>query len=289
MPVSIHKALSSQDEIKDSKEKASVSSELKQKIGVNVGDQIRIEKLDTGIVGAFTVWEIHDDSSKPVRMGARGRKKTFNTSSTFNGTISGTVPENQLTFQEAWRKSRSIETTWHEPEQDQLIALAPHGADMEACTDQIAVELYKNMPANQCSIWAYHGFGDDAGDRFHIKSHRVQSQSYPGLAEVSNTNFQRAIAFHIKKDAEKIEVGGLTDRQLRKDIAATVEEAVNEKWETELEYDEGTYMGQKKANVVNRLTADGQSGVQIELPIYAARNYRKRIARNLAEWFQNSI
>jgi phage replication-related protein YjqB (UPF0714/DUF867 family) len=134
-------------------------------------------------------------------------------------------------------------------------------------------------------MWAYHGFGDDAGNRFHIKSSRLQPTSYPGLDTVSTTDFQHAISFHVKKNAEAIEVGGLADRGFREAVAETIEEAVENSWETVLDYEDGTYMGQSEANVVNRLTADSRSGVQIELPIYAARNYRKRIARNLAEFY----
>lgn len=285
MVVSIHKALDSQEEIKNSKEKASVSSAFKQDFGVDVGDQIRIQHLDNGLVGAFTVWDIHEDSAKPVRMGERGRRKTFDTKSTFEGSVSPTVPENELTFQEAWRDSRSVETTWHDPNQTYLVALAPHGADMEACTDQIAIELYKNMPTEQCSMWAYHGFGDDAGDRFHIKSSRLQPASYPGLAAVSTADFHHAISFHVKANAGAIEIGGLADRAFREEVAEIIEAAVENSWGTVLDYEDGTYMGQNEANIVNRLTADGHSGVQVELPIYAARNYRKRIARELAEFY----
>lgn len=285
MPISVHKAISSQDSIINSKEKASISSTIQEQLGIDVGDQIRINNLDTGGVGAFTVWEIHDDGSKPVRLGQRGRMKTFDTKSPFTGTISGTVPENELTFQKAWQESRSIETTWHTPSQNHLLALAPHGGDMEACTDQIAVELFKNMPDNKCSMWAYQGFGDYAGDRFHIKSSRIRPRSYPGLAEVATTGFRHAIAFHVKNNAEAIEVGGLANKAFREDVARVLEDAVDQTWETVIDYEAGEYMGQSESNVVNRLTTDGQSGVQVELPIYAARNYRKRIARKLAEFY----
>lgn len=285
MPVRIHKALTSQQEIIDSKEKASVSQQLKEQFGINIGEQIRIRNLENDTVGAFTVWDIHTDSDKPIRMGQRGRKKTFDTKSPFVGTVSTTVPNNELTYQQAWRRSQSLETTWHEPRQDHLLALAPHGGDMEACTDQIAIELHKNMPEGRCSMWAFHGFGDDASDRFHIKSSRLHPTSFPGLANVSTADFHHAISFHVKEDAEVMEVGGLADRSVREDIAAVLEDAVNQKWETVLDYETGDYMGEKEANIVNRLTEDGQSGVQIEFPINATRNYRKRIARNLAKFY----
>lgn len=285
MPVKIHKALESQEELKNSKEKASISRQMKNRHGIEVGQQIRIQNLENNLTGAFTVWEIHDSPDKPIRMAQRARKKTFNTKSPFVGTLSTTVPDNELSYQQAWRHSRAVETTWHEPLHDHLIAVAPHGGDMEAYTDQIAIELFKNLPEGRCSMWAFHGFGDNAGDRFHIKSGRVHPNSYPGLAKVADADFRHAISFHVKKDAEVMEVGGLASRSAREDIADTLRDAVNDKWETVVDYEEGKYMAETEANVVNWLTEDRQSGIQIEFPIDATRNYRKRIARRLSDYY----
>ena len=158
MAVKIHKALNSQEAILNSKEKLSVGERLSDRHGIDVGEQLRIQNLENDRVGAFTVWEIHDDPDVPIRMGQRGRTKTFDTTSPFVGTVSTTVPNTGLTYQQAWRRSRAVETSWHEPRQDHLIAIAPHGGDMEACTDQIAVELFQKSPAGRWSVWGLHGF-----------------------------------------------------------------------------------------------------------------------------------
>lgn len=285
MALGIHKAKTSQESIINSKERASINKQVKERYGIDVGQQIRIQHLENNLVGAFTVWEIHDDPDKPIRMGQRAREKTFDTKSPFLGTLSPTVPDNELSFQQAWKRSSAVETTWHEPSQNHLMAVAPHGGDMEACTDQIAIELFKNMPDGQCSMWAFHGFGDDAGDRFHIKSGRIHPASYPGLAKVADGNFHHAISFHVKKDADVMEVGGLADRSTRKEVAQILENAVNNNWGTVLDYDKGKYMADTEVNFVNWLTEDQRSGIQVEFPINVTRNYRKRIARGLADYY----
>jgi phage replication-related protein YjqB (UPF0714/DUF867 family) len=99
------------------------------------------------------------------------------------------IPSSDLTYQEAWRENKSVETVWHTEGQDFLCALAPHGGDIEACTDQIAVELYKNMPSDACSMWAFHGFGDDAFNEYHVTSTKVTESRFPKLSRVSSVGF----------------------------------------------------------------------------------------------------
>lgn len=196
------------------------------------------------------------------------------------------IPDPELSYQEAWRRGGAVETVWHEDGQDALCALAPHGGDIEACTDQIAVELYKNRSPETCSMWAFHGFGDDAFDTYHVTSTEITAEQFPKLSYVDDVGFEHCISFHVKSDAERIEVGGLADRAFRDDVADVIETAVRGNWDTVTDHEKGKYMATTSSNVVNRLTSDAESGVQIELPIYASRNYRKRIARELADFYR---
>lgn len=116
------------------------------------------------------------------------------------------------------------------------------------------------MPANACSLWAVHSFGDDAFDRFHIKSSRLHPASYPGLAELTGAEFTYAISFHVKKHADRIEVGGLAEREFRDQVAAVIEDAVDTTWETTTDHEEGKFMATTEQNVVNWLTEDSASG-----------------------------
>lgn len=197
------------------------------------------------------------------------------------------LPQQDLTFQGAWRKDKSVETLWHPSENEFLCSIAPHGGDIEACTDDAAVELYKNMPDGSCSMWAFHGFGDEAFDKYHVTSSKISSDQFPELGRIEDVGFQYCVSFHVKRGAGVIEVGGGADEELRSKVASVLEDAVNNNWEAEYRYSEIKFKGNTEENVTNWLTSDSSSGVQIELPIYASRNFRKRIARGLADFYRD--
>lgn len=142
------------------------------------------------------------------------------------------------------------------------------------------------MPTGRCSTWAFHGFGDDAFDESHVSSNKMSPDRVPELGKIKEIGFRYAISSHLKQSADVIEVGGGSDRRLREQLAAVLEDAVQENWDAEHRDSEITFQGHTERNVVNWLPEDSTSGVQIELPIYAARNSRKRISRNLPGFFQ---
>jgi phage replication-related protein YjqB (UPF0714/DUF867 family) len=197
--------------------------------------------------------------------------------------MSGTIPRQDLSFREAWRRDESVETLWHPADNDFLCALAPHGGDIEAGTDGAAIELFKHMPEGVCSVWAFHGFGDDAFEEYHITSTEISAEAFPKLGEIENVGFDHCVSFHVKGDADVIEVGGAAERGFRRRVADVIEDAVDDTWRAEHRYGEIKFQGEAEENVTNRLTHDSASGVQIELPINASRNYRRRIGRGLTE------
>lgn len=153
-------------------------------------------------------------------------------------------------------------------------------------TDTAAVELYKEIPDQRCSCWMFHGFGREAFDEYHVTSSKIDSDRFPKLGVIEDVGFSYAVSFHVKRNAEQIEVGGGIDREFRGMVADVLEDAVNGTWVAEHRRSEIKFKGDTEANVTNWLTADSASGIQIELPIVASRNWRKRIARGLAEFFE---
>ena len=284
MEVVVEESTDERSKLPNSIEQASVKKSLIKKLGIQNGQQIFVYNPESRLSAAFTVFYSHQNREADVLLSENGLEPLAEKNS-FTGKLSTTVPRPSLTYQEAWKTNQAVETTWHKEGQDFLAAIAPHGGDMEACTDQIAVELYKNMSPKTASVWTVHSFGDDVFDLFHIKSNRLHPDSYPGLRQLTGIGFEHAISFHVKKDAEKIEVGGLAGDSFREQVASVVRDAVKQSWDTVTDYEDGEYMAESEDNVVNRLTVDSRSGVQIELPVYAARNYRKRIARHLAEFY----
>lgn len=203
--------------------------------------------------------------------------------------MSGSLPRRDLSFREAWRRDESVETLWHPADNDFLCALAPHGGDIESGTDEAAAQLFKSMPEGTCSMWAFHGFGDDAFDEYHVTSTKISPDGFPRLGEIEDVGFQYSVSFHVKGNADVIEVGGAARRQLRRQVADVLENAVEGNWSAEHRYGEIKFEGKVDGNVTNWLTRDSTSGVQIELPSYAARNYRKRIGRGVSELYADLL
>lgn len=201
--------------------------------------------------------------------------------------MSDTIPPSETSFHDAWRCDDSFEVLWHTSGQDYLCAIAPHAGDIEASTDQAAIELYKNMPEEACSMWAFYGFGDDAFENYHVTSSKITPDRFPALEGIFDVGFQHCVSFHVGSGLDHIEVGGLADRGFRARVAETLEEAVSEKWEAVVDYEQMEFPGKSERNITNQLTEGSQNGVQIELPIYAARNRRKNIAQALASFYSD--
>ena len=193
---------------------------------------------------------------------------------------------------EAWRDDLAVETVWHERGRDFLCVIAPHGGDIEAETDTAAVELYKKMPPGSCSLWMVQGFDsapvgeNEAFDRYHVTSTEIDANRFPALATIDDVGFRYCLSFHVSGSATDFEVGGLAPRELRERVGEILTRSCDtDRWESVVDHDTGEYMGRTERNVTNRLTRDGRSGIQVEMPGAAAKAYRKTIAENLAAYF----
>jgi phage replication-related protein YjqB (UPF0714/DUF867 family) len=172
---------------------------------------------------------------------------------------------------------------WHDPYQKPQIAfIAPHGGDGERNTDEAAVFAAKAYGVDDCSVWMVRNFGPNATDRLHITSSKLSPVSYPGLQTILGDGFDRAVSFHLW-NGDEIIVGGLADVEVRSALAETIAEATNDV--RDVVFEDGKYMGESPDNVVNELTADGQSGIQIEAPAYIYQRYRKRLGEAVASFF----
>ena len=205
--------------------------------------------------------------------------------------MSDPIPHQDISYYEAWKTDLAVETVWHNPDTDFLAILAPHGGDIETQTDTAAVEMYKKMPNNSTSLWMFQGFDstetndNKAKRQYHVTSSEISSKQFPAIGEIDDVGFQYCVSFHIKRNAEVFEIGGLADKGIREDVAETLVGTTGGEWNAITDHDEGEYMAVSEQNITNRLTDDSQSGVQIEMPGRAAKIYRKSIAEDLAEYF----
>lgn len=196
---------------------------------------------------------------------------------------------------EAWKEDGGVETVWHEPGQDYLCILAPHGGDQEAETDTAAVEMHKKMEEGKASLWMFQAFdstpvgNNTAFDQYHVTSTDINSTLFPKLSVVEDVGFDYCVSFHVNGTADEFEVGGLANESLRAKVGEALTSATSGAFDHVVDRDEGEYMAKTEKNITNRLTSSSRSGIQIEMPGHAAKNHRKTIGQNLANLFNDIL
>ena len=163
---------------------------------------------------------------------------------------------------------------------DHLVACAPHGGGMEEWTDEQAERLADRLGG---TAWVCRGHwpGWEAFDRWHVTSNDVHPASFPGLGSIAGRGFDRAVSFHAWRQ-EGVGVGGAAPRVLRAAVRDAVADAVDDSVRVELATDP-RYRGDRPGNLVNWLTADGASGVQIEQGRAVREDHREDIVDAVAD------
>jgi phage replication-related protein YjqB (UPF0714/DUF867 family) len=167
-----------------------------------------------------------------------------------------------------------------------LIAIAPHGGEIEPRTDLQAALVAKRF-GRDGRCWLCKGFGEGGGAafrRWHITSAEISERSFPKLRALLRPPFDHAVAFH-GWDLDHIGVGGRADASLRKKVRRAIEEAVQRKIEVRLETS-SSFSGTSKRNIVNRLAASGK-GVHIEQSLPARRDFWEEIAEAVASVYKS--
>lgn len=147
-----------------------------------------------------------------------------------------------------------------------LVAVAPHGGNMEPQTDVQARRLGERGAA----VWACRGWWPEgrAFDRWHVTSGDIHPGSFPALDGLlgdgrgKRGEFDSAVSFHgWRRDG--VGIGGGAPKGVRQRVTDAVERVLPHDVPIR-RIDEGDYVGDDPENIVNWLTADGTSGVQIE-------------------------
>ena len=146
------------------------------------------------------------------------------------------------------------------------IAVAPHGGNVEPHTDAQARRLGERGAA----VWTCNGWwpGGRAFDRWHVTSADIHPGSFPELDALLGSGtgkrggFERAVSFHGWR-GDGVGVGGGASRAVRQRVTEAIARVLPTEVPVE-RIDEGDYVGDSPENIVNWLTADGTSGVQIE-------------------------
>ena len=286
---SAKKALTaSQQDLIDHKEHCSADPEKLATVGRAVGHQLRIKRNDSQFA-LYTVSQVRQETSDNiVRMGDSGRKR-LGTSGEFVATLDSCVPHPTFNDTEAEANSEFVERLDDDGVHTGLIVIAPHGGDIERHTDQQAERVASRLKAKAVSSWRCKGFkeGGGATDRWHITSTDIHEASFPRLNSVIARGFTYAVAFHgfdAPQTHADVLIGGGAPESLKQEIKKAVNGALAGSGMTVriASPDEG-YGGDSPQNIVNRLTAGGANGIQIEQSVRARTSHWQNIADAVAE------
>src|SRR5262249_37968837 len=146
----------------------------------------------------------------------------------FGGNIDSQVPHPTYTDDEAKENSEFVERLIDNGNHSGLIAIAPHGGNIEPHTDVQAERVSFQLGGKCVSTWVCKGFkkGGGAFDRWHITSTDINEESFPKLKTVIGRHFEYAVAFH-GWDEDSICIGGSAPPALKWEIKTAVLRAVS--------------------------------------------------------------
>ena len=290
---SIKKALDpEQKDLIKHKEHCSADPEKLATVGRALGHQVRIKRNDDEY-GLYTVSEVRPENpDNIVRMGKGGRER-LGKSDEFDGTLDSQVPHATLTDAEAERNGEFVERLDDDGAHTGLIAIAPHGGDIEAYTDQQAERVRSQLAGKGVSSWRCKGWHPKgAFDHWHITSTDIHEASFPLLNSVISRGFSYAVAFHGFDDddiPDDILVGGLACETLKEKVKEAIEGVVGSDFTVHITKPDDRFGGDDKRNIVNRLTAGGRHGIQIEQKKGPREKYALTIADAVAKVYDSEL
>jgi phage replication-related protein YjqB (UPF0714/DUF867 family) len=259
-------------------------------IGGAVGQHVRVTR-NSAEYGLYTVSELRsEDSNDVVRMGLTGRQR-LGTSDEFDGVLDTQVARSTLSESEAEAAGELIERLDDDGRHRGLIAIAPHGGDIEQYTDQQAERVAKRLSSTSVSSWRCKGWkpGGGAFDRWHITSTDICEASFPLLDSVSSRGFSHAVAFHGFEES-RILIGGAAPPALKEEIReAIVRATAGSRIDVDIAQPDDGFGGDDLRNIVNRLTAGGKNGIQIEQSLAARRDFWEAIADAVAGVYRRKL
>jgi phage replication-related protein YjqB (UPF0714/DUF867 family) len=285
--------LPEQEQLKNEPERCSADPAMLKAIGRAVGQQVRIM---SNFVALFTVKEANPDAdlgnpelANVVRTGQTGRAR-LGTGAEMEAIIQANIV-NAPPRSEEPVGVRFFEVANDDGEQAYLIAIAPHGGDIEPHSDEEARETFRVLTTAgfPASLWLCEGYGDQAKaafDRWHITSTDLQPACFPLLEPLATRAFCYGVSFHgfdRKEDEADVYIGGGASLPLKK----AIEKALNDlglSIEVKISTcsDKAKFQGFSPENVINRLA---QAGIHLEQSRRARDNFGQQIALAVARVF----
>ena len=173
----------------------------------------------------------------------------------------------------------SVTERWYDGARDDLVLLAPHGGSIEPSTAaQVkAIATGTGLPAWTCT--GHSQTDTSAFTRFHVTSADISPNEYPLLAHAYELSPARAVSFHGMSN-DGIKVGGRAQTAVKQHVCAALQEALPSSVMIE-SVPWGPYCGITRANIVNEVTASGESGIQIEQSRTVRDNHGETVSQTV--------
>jgi phage replication-related protein YjqB (UPF0714/DUF867 family) len=262
-------------ELTDHPEHCWVDPRLLADLSLTGKPQVRIELDDQ--VALYTVSEAVDQDRRDiVRIGPGGRKR-LDGPDAFDAFVDPLVTRSELDDEHAAGDGELVERLSGDTTQRDLIVLAPHGGQIEACTDHQAelVASTLGVSAWRCKGWRP---GGGAKERWHITSTDIDSASFPLLKTVARRRFRQAVSFH-GFGGSGVVIGGAAPDDLKHAVCSAIDEALGDAGvDVRIAGANDPVGGDDPANIVNRLTVRRKHGIQIEQDDDVRRDHWREIA-----------
>ena len=276
----------SQGDLATHPEHCSADPERLAAIGLARSRQVRIRRDDEE-VALYTVSQVRQEHpSRVVRMGPGGRGRLGGGGGALAAVVDSVVANPAISEHDAETDGDFVERLRDDGRQRGLIAIAPHGGDIELKTDLQAERVRSRLGAARASAWRCKGWGGRRGprERWHITSTDIDVASFPRLASIASRGFAHAVAFHGLLAEGEVLIGGRAAAALKEEIRCAVEGATAGSGITvRLARSGDGSNGNSRRNIVNRL---GASGVQIEQSPAARADHWRAIADAVAEVYR---
>ena len=112
--------------------------------------------------------------------------------------------------------------------QTHLIAIAPHGGDIEEHTDEQAERVAERLGPQLASAWRGKGWRPDGGAfvRWHITSTDINPVCFPLLNSVMSRRFAHAVAFHGFDDEPGVLIGGTAPAEVKERLRQAIQQVL---------------------------------------------------------------
>jgi phage replication-related protein YjqB (UPF0714/DUF867 family) len=142
----------------------------------------------------------------------------------------------------------------------------------------------------RCKGWWNPNWRGDAFDHWHITSTEINEASFPRLNSIISRGFTYAVAFHGFRQTEILIGGGRAAASLKREIKTEIKRRIAGSGIcVRIASSNERYGGDSPLNIVNRLTADGESGIQIEQSRRARSRYWREIADAVADVYDRKL